>query len=419
LFANKLVYWWVISTVAFSSGRERLDPFHFFSVLFCNSERSSEMKSWRRLAPSAWCLVMLMVAGCSRTAAPTDSPSATGPTETSSSASLDDRDIRVTGPYVHDNMAVFLIHADHQESGDFLTLQEGLSKGLVEVKEKEQQQVRELLIDNKSDQPLYLQEGERLQGGKQDRIIASSLVIPAHSGKQTLPAFCVEQSRWAEGQKGGVFTVGPNPALAPKAVRGAAKYEKEQGQIWNSVAALKDGAAANLSAANTNSSINELFDAPKILSLSEEYAANLSSILDKHPDAVGVAIAVNGQFEEADIYPNHGLLAKLYPRLVQSYAVQAALRKDQAKEAPSLSSADIVACLKKGPAKSQREERLDSYNCLEIKELDNKRFTCATNYDGRLVNYQVMQKKNAAPNAAKQSDAPANQVRQQPAGPDW
>jgi hypothetical protein len=377
------------------------------------------MKSWRRLAPSAWCLVMLIAVGCSRSDAPTESPSAGASTESSSSANLDDRDIRVTGPYVHDNMAVFLIHADKQEPGDFLTLDEGLSKGLVEITEKSQGQVQELVIDNKSDRPLYLQEGERLQGGKQDRIIASSLVFPAHSGKQALPAFCVEHGRWTEGQKGAAFAACPNAALAPKAVRGAANYEKGQGQIWNAVAMMKDGAAANLGAMNSNSSINELLDAPKIRSLSEEYAANLTAILDKHPDAVGVAIAVNGQFEEADLYPNHDLLGKLYPRLVKSYAVQAALLKDQAKGAPSLTTDDIVACLKKGPAKSQREESLAADNLKKIQELDNKRFSCTACYEGRMVNYQVMQKRNPAPAAAKQSDAPANQVRQQPAGADW
>src|SRR6185437_1263115 len=133
-----------------------------------NSERSSPMKSWRRLAPGGWCLVMLMLAGCGRSAAPTESTSGPAPIVSSASANLDEGSVRVTGPYVHENLAVFLIHADQQEPGDFLTLDEGLSKGLVEVTEKGQEQVRELVINNKSDQPLYLQEGERLQGGKQD-----------------------------------------------------------------------------------------------------------------------------------------------------------------------------------------------------------------------------------------------------------
>ena len=346
---------------------------------------------------------MLLLAGCSRSVPPTEAPSAPTPEVSSSEANLDDRAVRVTGPYVHDNMAVFLIHADQQDAGEFLTLDEALSKGLVEITEKDQQQVRELLIDNKSDRPLYLQEGERLKGGKQDRIIASSLVIAAHSGKQPLPAFCVEQSRWTA-RDGALNFIGTDgAALAPKGVRGAAKFEKEQAKIWAAVEVQKASANAVFASANTNSSVNELFDSPRILSISKEYATELAAILDKHRDAVGVAIAVNGQFEEADIYPNHGLLGKLYPRLVQSYAVQAALLKDQAKDAPSLSANDIVACLRKGPAKSQRQERLDARNSQEIRELDNKRYECTTSYEGRMVNCQVMKKNGVAAAPARRS----------------
>lgn len=369
------------------------------------------MKSRRRLESGGWCFVILLLAGCSRSVAPTESPSAAAPTESpstaapslsSSSVQLDDRAIRVTGPYVHDNMAVFLIHADQQDRRDFLILDEGLSKGLVEITEKGQGQVQELVIDNKSDLPLYLQEGERIQGGKQDRTIASSLVIAAHSGKQPVPAFCVEQSRWTEGKAGLRFMAGNGSALAPKGVRGAAKYEKEQAKIWANVQGIKEAAVAIFAAHNTNSSVNELFDSPRIQSISREYAADLSAILAKHSDSVGVAIAVNGEFEEADIYPNHVLLGKIYPRLVQSYAVQAALLKDQAKDAPSLSANDIVACLRKGPARSQREERLDSGNLLAIRELDKNRFECITSYEGRMVNYQMMKKNGVSADSAQQ-----------------
>jgi hypothetical protein len=387
------------------SGRKRLDPSLSFPFLSFGPERSSPMKCWRSLLPGGWCLLLMALAGCGRSAAPTESPSAPTPTASSADASLDDRNVRVTGPYVHENLTVFLIHADQQDEGDFLTLDEGLSKGVVEITEKEQGQVRELVIDNKSDQPLYLQEGERIQGGKQDRIIASSLVIAAHSGKRPLPAFCVEQSRWREGKNGASFAScgDGSVALAPKDVRGAAKFEKEQGKIWAAVTALKVSANAAFMTPNTNSSINELLDTPKIQALSKEYATDLTAILNKHPDAVGVAIVVNGQFEEADIYPNHRLLGKLYPRLVQSYSVRAALQKEQAKGAPSLCADDIVAYLRKGPAKSQRQEHLDPRNHLEIQELDQNRFACTTNYEGRTVNYQVMKKTKVDTIPAQQS----------------
>jgi hypothetical protein len=358
------------------------------------------MSPWRRLASGGWCLVLLTLVGCGRPATP---PPA------SSAVDLDGRAVQVTGPYVHKNLAVFLIHSDRQDPRTFLTLDEGLTGGAVAITEKDKEQVRELLIDNQSDRPLYLQEGERIQGGKQDRTIAASLVVAAHSGRQPLPTFCIEQSRWTEGKGGRRFAFSSSAALAPKGVRGAAKFEKEQGKVWNAVQVQKVSAQAALMTANTNTSANEMLDAPQAQAVAREYAGALAEALDKHPDAVGVAIAVNGQFEEADVYPNHALLRKLYPRLVQSYALQAALLKDQAPEATRLSAPDVAAHLRNGPARSRREERLDPQNVLDIQELDQNRFVCSTRYEGQLVNWQVMKKTGVGAAAG----------RRQTLGSDW
>jgi hypothetical protein len=332
---------------------------------------------------------------------------------------LDGRAVEVTGPYVHRNLTVFLIHSGQQDPRDFLTLDEGLTEGAVAITEKDKEQVRELLIDNQSDRPLYLQEGERIQGGKQDRTIAASLVVAAHSGRQPLPTFCIEQSRWTEGKGGRQFAFSSSAALAPKGVRGAAKFEKEQGKVWNTVQVQKASAQTALMTANTNSSANEMLDAPQAQAVAKEYAEALAEALDKHPDAVGVALAVNGQFEEADVYPNHALLRKLFPRLVQSYAVQAALLKDLAKEAPRLSAPEVAAHLQNGPAKSRREERLGPQNLLEIRELDNARFVCSTRYEGQLVNWQVMKKTGAGAAPASPAGVAAAPGRRAILGSDW
>ena len=87
-------------------------------------------------------------------------------------------DVRVSGPYAHGNLAVFLLHGKDQDTHDYLTLDQGLTAKTVEVSEKKQERVSELQIENKSDRFLFLQEGDRLQGGKQDRIIVTSLVVP-------------------------------------------------------------------------------------------------------------------------------------------------------------------------------------------------------------------------------------------------
>jgi hypothetical protein len=345
------------------------------------------MNLWRKSALGGVCLMLLALASCGRTIKP-DVSSADG--------NLDERAVRVSGPYGHANLSFFLVHADQQDAREFLTLEEGLANGQVKITESEQEQVQKLVIDNQSDRPLYLQEGERIQGGKQDRTIAASLVIAPHSGKQSLPAFCIEQSRWHAGVGGLVFANTTNAVLAPKGVRGAAKYDKEQQKVWANVHAVKAVANSRLNTPNTNSSANELFDAPEVQAIIKEYAGDLAELLDKHPDAVGVAVAVNGQFEEADVYPNHALFRKICPRLVQSYAVQAALLKDEAKGAPTLTADAVLGRLQKGTATAQREERLDDNNRLEIRELPDNVFQCSTRYEGRQVNWQVMKKTGAS-----------------------
>ena len=90
-----------------------------------------------------------------------------------------DLKVSVSGPYVHDNLTVFLILSKEQDDRQFITLDRGLDQKLVTVSEKASEQVSELVIENKSDKHLFLQEGDRIQGGKQDRIVVTSMVIPA------------------------------------------------------------------------------------------------------------------------------------------------------------------------------------------------------------------------------------------------
>src|SRR5262249_37565016 len=72
-----------------------------------------------------------------------------------------DLKLTVSGPHVHDNLTVFLLHSKDQDAREFLTLDKGLDQKLVTVKEKDQEQVGELVIENKSDKHLFLQEGDR------------------------------------------------------------------------------------------------------------------------------------------------------------------------------------------------------------------------------------------------------------------
>jgi hypothetical protein len=312
----------------------------------------------------------------------------------SAKVEVDGTACHIRGPFSHQDLTVFLLCSDRQDGHDFLTLDEGLKEGLVAITEQEHERVGALWIENQSDRPLYLQEGERLVGGKQDRTIISSLVIPPKSGKTSVPTFCVEHSRWVEGNRGREFGFSVNPALAPKGVRGAAKVEGSQDRVWGCVAAQKVSAHKKLQCPNTNSSVNEMLDAPQVQTISEEYAAALGQALKRaeNSDAVGMVIVFNGQIEEVNLYPNRALFRKLFSRLIRAYAVQAALLKDQAKGGDPVTDTAVVQFLQARDAKSQKKNALDAHNDVEVNELGDSRFQCTTRYNGQSIHWHLMAK---------------------------
>jgi hypothetical protein len=309
-------------------------------------------------------------------------------------AEVDGTTYRIRGPFTHQDLTVFLLCSNRQDRHDFLTLDEGLKEGLVTITEQEHERVGALWIENQSDRPLYLQEGERLIGGKQDRTIISSLVIPPNSGKTSVPTFCVERSRWVEGDKGRGFGFSLNPALAPKGVRGAAKVEGSQDRVWVCCAAQKVSAHKTLQCPNTTSSVNEMLDSPQVQAISEEYAAALGRALDRaeNRDAVGMAIVWAGQIEEVNLYPTRALFRKLFPRLIRAYAVQAALLKDQPKGEGPVTDTAVAQFLRARDAKSQKKNALDAHNDVQVNELGENRFQCTTRYNGQSIHWQLMAK---------------------------
>jgi hypothetical protein len=127
-----------------------------------------------------------------------------------------------------------------------------------------------------------------------------------------------------------------------------------------------------------------------VRSVSDDYATALNGL--GGPDAVGVVIAVNDRIEEVNIYPNAALFGKLYPRLIQSYALQATLLGEKAEAAEPLSSDAVVRFLMPGEEKSKRDKPLDAHNSVCLRELADNTFQCETRYAGSLVHWQVMKK---------------------------
>lgn len=333
--------------------------------------------------PHGWILLCLLAAGCVQSDSADPIPDAV--------VDLDDgRTIVLSGPYTHENLALYLIHSGVQDPGDYITLEEGLKTGVVKVTEKAQEQVSELLIENGGDRPLLLQEGDRVIGGKQDRQIYASHVVPPRSGPQPLPAFCVEPGRWTEGAQGRQFANAHNAALAPKSVRLAGKVDKDQGQVWAEVGRFREQAIAQRLASNNTSSVNEVLEADAARKICDDYAALLVQARS-HPDAVGLVVAVNGQVEEVNIYPNHKLLLKLGEKVVRSYAMPAWLARNQARDQKDPAVAEVCQFLRDAAEQQKRtlrEELVNRDNGMRV-TCSARIVDCEVNYNGQVVHKQI------------------------------
>jgi hypothetical protein len=290
---------------------------------------------------------------------------------------------RVSGPYAHENLAVYLVHSDIQESRDFITLDEGLKSGAVKVTEKGQEQVSELLLENGGDVALFVQEGDRVKGGKQDRIVGLSFVVPPRSGPQPIPSFCVERGRWEGSAKG--FQEGSNGGLASKEVRAAAKVSKSQQEVWKEVDTINRAAPDRIGNSVDSTSLNETADSPEARKAVEPFMKSLAAVLDKHSNAVGVAFALNGTIEEVNVYPGHKLAKKLYPRLLESYALSAVLNR---KPATAPTAAEVTAFMKEGTEKKRHSQEAVG-NRVTLCDYD-KQVRCQTEFGGAVVHSQWM-----------------------------
>ena len=81
------------------------------------------------------------------------------------------------------NLSVFLIHGKNQiDNKNILTLQEAMEQKILVVYETSN--VNELMVENKSSQyEVFIQSGDIVKGGKQDRVLGVDIILPAKSGK--------------------------------------------------------------------------------------------------------------------------------------------------------------------------------------------------------------------------------------------
>ena len=244
--------------------------------------------------------------------------------------------IKVSGPFSHANLSIFLLHGkDTMPAGhSLLTLQEALEQKKAVVHETSN--VNELSIENVSaDMDVFVQSGDIVRGGKQDRLMACDMIVPPKSGKIPIASFCCESGRWQQrgGENAAAFGESSKQA-ANKDVKLAVNAARDQGQVWQRVKESQQKLQMNVgkSVANKASptSYQLSLEDKELMAKLAAYESELKKVIDAKDDVIGFVIVINGKVEGAEVYGSSALFRKLWPKLINAAAVDALseLKKD-------------------------------------------------------------------------------------------
>jgi hypothetical protein len=272
---------------------------------------------------------------------------------------------RISAPYSHKNLTIFLIHGkDETSKTNILTLQEAMERKILRVYETSD--VNELAVENVSKYfDVFIQSGDIVKGGKQDRILAVSIIIPARSGRITIEAFCVESGRWQKrgNEDAGQFS-SSNDRIVSKELKLAANGDRSQQEVWAKVSEAQDKLSKNLggavASANSRSSLQLSLENSKVTATADEYVRKLSNLIEGRSDVIGYAFAVNGKINSADVYVSNALFKKLWPRMLKAAAIEAVAEQDsRSASVPVAKPAEVRAFMAEAD-EGQSEERAAS-----------------------------------------------------------
>jgi hypothetical protein len=234
----------------------------------------------------------------------------------------------IGSPKSHKNLTVFVIRGrDKVQGRKVLTLSEAMEQKKVMVHETGN--VNELIIENCSaGEHVFVQAGEIVKGGKQDRVLASSMLLPPKSGRKQIPVFCVESGRWQQRPGEDVRRFSSSKfVLATKDLKLAARHKGNQGEVWEQVAKAQKKLTQRLGRSvrdpRSGSSLQLTLEDPRVRAAIREYVEKLRPQVEKEQDAVGFAFAIDGKVNSADVYSSPELFRKLWPKLLEAAAVEA------------------------------------------------------------------------------------------------
>ena len=230
----------------------------------------------------------------------------------------------ISDPVKKNNITIFFLQSKTKLENNFLTLEESISKSLVDIKEiNSKGTIRYLKVSNKSNQKLLILGSEQIIGNalKQNRVVNNTTLVPEQT-TTLLSVSCCEKNRWS-------------PAVANNICTSESLYFTK-GRINNSVDIFDnnktdqfkiwDDIAEKLDEFNTKSFTGTLEDT---YNKNKLYFDEITKYFKINENDVGVVAAIGNRLVNVEIFSSNKLLKIYFPKIIKSLVFESYKKTSQ------------------------------------------------------------------------------------------
>jgi hypothetical protein len=303
--------------------------------------------------------------------------------------------LNLGNPQTYENMTIIPLIIQKDKFIEFISIKEAEELDLIEIVETDT--VNQLEVINKSDKQILIPFGMTVKGGKQDRTIWEPILLPV-GGKQniikhnpgtikqkyTIPAKCIEQSRWnytkGRGFKSAKMRLHPNVAFEAISAGG-------QSAVWNEIQSHRSEMNYAMGIAPTQSYLEMTENSEKDV---EKIVRNFENVQNQG----GIAVFINGEFIGLEFYANPQAWKTMSHDILKAFSIEALRFKDDTQKSKQTDfHIDFINSLLNIDCKYSTRDGVALGNVVEFNSKDNKWRGITLVHNGIMAQFYLVSKR--------------------------
>ena len=219
----------------------------------------------------------------------------------------------ISDPVKKNNITIFFLQSKTKLENNFLTLEESISKSLVDIKEiNSKGTIRYLKVSNKSNQKLLILGSEQIIGNalKQNRVVNNTTLVPEQT-TILLSVSCCEKNRWSPAVANNICTSESlyfTKGRINNSVDIFDNNKTDQFKIWEDIAEKLD----EFNSKSFTGTLEDTYNKNKL------YFDEITKYFKINVNDVGVVAAIGNRLVNVEIFSSNKLLKMYFPKIIKS-----------------------------------------------------------------------------------------------------